>query len=63
MLYRAEYYKDEIDNGDDESRDGGANKVEVIVAKNRHGPTKTVELIWDSDHTLFVSMERVRNDM
>jgi len=63
MLYRAEYYKDEIENGDDESREGDANKVEVIIAKNRHGPTKTVELIWDSDHTLFVSMERVRNDM
>lgn len=64
MLYRAEYYKGETEKSDDEQdQDSSANKVEVIVAKNRHGPTKTVELIWDSDHTLFVSMERVRNDM
>lgn len=65
MLYRPDYYA----NGDDEENDdenGGqqlANKAEIIVAKNRHGPTDTVEMIWDADHTLFISAERIRNDM
>lgn len=64
MLYRPDYYKGEKD--DDEQDDQAqelANKVEVIVAKNRHGSTDTVEMIWDADHTLFMSMEKIRNDM
>ena len=64
MLYRPDYYN----NGDEEqNEDEGAqqiaNKAEIIVAKNRHGPTDTVEMIWDADHTLFISAEKIRNDM
>lgn len=64
MLYRPDYYAGEKDdNDDDEQTQELANKVEVIVAKNRHGATDTVEMIWDGDHTLFMSMEKIRNDM
>lgn len=65
MLYREEYYKNEKDDSDayDEPQQSGpvANEVEVIVAKNRHGPTKTVKFIWDADHTLFMGIERIQN--
>ncbi len=63
MLYREEYYKNEKDEPDDEPDNSApvANEVEVIVAKNRHGPTKTVKFIWDADHTLFMGIERIQN--
>jgi len=56
MLYREDYYKNETDSGEVEVRD--ANTMEIIVAKNRHGYTKTVEFIWDAEHTLILPMER-----
>ncbi len=65
MLYREDYYNAE--KKDDQS--GGeetqqlSNIVEVIVAKNRHGSTGTVQFVWDAEHTLFVAMEKVHNDM
>lgn len=64
MLYRPDYYAGEKDdNGEDEAQQELANKAEIIVAKNRHGPTDTVEMIWDADHTLFMAVEKLRNDM
>ena len=64
MLYRPDYYNNgDEDQNDDENAQQLANKAEIIVAKNRHGPTDTVEMIWDADHTLFISAERIRNDM
>ena len=39
------------------------NKVEFIIAKNRHGPTTTVEAMWNGDYTLFTNLETIRNDM
>ncbi len=62
MLYRQEYYDAEKkDNEPDDEPDNLVNEVEVIVAKNRHGPTNTVKLVWDSEHTLFVGIERIQN--
>ena len=66
MLYRQDYYKnDEDDKENDEQPDNQqiANEVEVIVAKNRHGPTDTVKMSWDADHTLFMGVEKIRNEM
>ncbi|MBP9989283.1 MAG: replicative DNA helicase [Ruminococcus sp.] len=64
MLYRPDYYSSEKDeDNDDENNNEVSNKVEVIVAKNRHGPTDTVEMVWDADHTMFMGLEKIRNDM
>ena len=67
MLYRPDYYsaeKDDKDDGEDNAQQQElANKVEVIVAKNRHGRTDTVEMVWDGDYTLFMALEKLRNDM
>ena len=64
MLYRKDYYQNEDDDEKpDEEEDERADTVEIIVAKNRHGPTETVKMIWDADHTMFLGMEKIRNDM
>ncbi|MCM1363839.1 MAG: replicative DNA helicase [Faecalibacterium sp.] len=66
MLYRDEYYGDEgdgADNDEPEAEKPSVNKVEFIVSKNRHGPTTTVEAMWNGDYTLFSNLETLRNDM
>ena len=61
MLYRPDYYKGESDEDVTEEQ-ANVNTVEVIVAKNRHGETGTVEFAWDGEHTLFLALERNYND-
>lgn len=66
MLYRPDYYageKDDKDKEEQEQQQEIANKAEIIVAKNRHGSCDTVEMIWDGEHTLFMQVEKIRNDM
>lgn len=65
MLYRDEYYDAEKEDDKDEPEEEkpAINKVEFIVAKNRHGPTTTVEAMWNGDYTLFSNLETLRNDM
>jgi len=43
-------YRDELYNPDDEEKRGLA---ELIIAKNRHGRTGTVELAFRGEYTLF----------
>ena len=38
------------------------NKVQVLVVKNRHGETGTVEFAWDGEHTLFLPLEKNYDD-
>ena len=63
MLYREDYYSADESDRDDDDEERIANQVEIIVAKNRHGPTKTVYLAWDADHTLFMTIDKIRNEM
>ncbi|MDR0314645.1 MAG: replicative DNA helicase [Oscillospiraceae bacterium] len=57
MLYRDDYYNHDEDINDEDE----VNKVEVLVQKNRHGPTENIELGWDPDFTLFRALERNRD--
>ncbi len=50
FIYRDDYY-----NEDSEKK----NIAEIIVAKNRHGATKTVELQWIGQYTTFTNQDRV----
>ncbi|MBR6940952.1 MAG: replicative DNA helicase [Clostridia bacterium] len=68
MLYREDYYKDDKENSssyDAEPADGEreANTVSVIVSKNRHGSTGTVDFIWDGEHTLFIGIDKVHDEV
>ena len=53
FLYREGYY-------DKESADQSIS--ECIVAKNRHGETGTVKLVWNGEFTLFRNLEGYRNE-
>ena len=46
LLYRQEYYDNTTPEGDDadHERDANQGKAELIIAKNRNGPTGNVEL-------------------
>ena len=53
FLYRDDYY-----NEGSESR----NLAECIIAKNRHGETRTVELQWLPEYTTFSSIDRTHQE-
>lgn len=60
MLYREEYYSNDKDKKEDEKEENPQpkspsewTKVEIIVAKNRHGSIGTVELTWNPFYTVF----------
>ena len=59
FLYREKYYDSE--KKDDEER-SDETKAECIVAKNRHGELKTVDLHWDGQFTRFASQDVFRNE-
>jgi len=61
MLYREEYYKNEKDSPEEVFDLPEADTMEIIIAKNRHGFTKTVEFIWDGEHTLILPKETQRD--
>ena len=48
FLYRDEYYHPDTEK---------KNVCEVIIAKQRNGPTGTVELVWLGQYTKFVNMQ------
>ena len=54
-LYRDSYFP-----GDDDG--GNPNAAEAIVLKNRHGETRTVELVWQAEYTRYVSVDRRHDD-
>ena len=58
FLYRDAYYST------DKAVDGenNQNTSECIVAKNRHGESKSVPLHWQGEFTRFTSQEYVRNE-
>ena len=49
FIYRDDYYHKDTEN---------PNIAEIIIAKQRNGPTGTVNLVWLPDYTKFVNMEK-----
>ena len=52
FLYREGYYK----NAEGDAEDSDKNSGECIVAKNRHGETRSVPLHWQGEFMRFTSM-------
>jgi replicative DNA helicase len=48
FIYRDDYYKLKEGNAAEIT-----NIAEIIIAKQRNGPTGTVELTWDGEHATF----------
>ena len=53
FLYREDYYEKESENH---------NLAECIIAKNRHGETRTVEIQWLPEYTTFSSIDRTHEE-
>ena len=51
FLYRPGYYDEAAEEG---------NQSEVIIAKNRHGPTGSIEVLWMGEYTKFMNLEQNR---
>lgn len=58
FLYREDYYQDSETPGEN----GDKNSGECIIAKNRHGETKTVPLHWQGEFMRFTAQEVVRSE-
>lgn len=65
FIYRPEYYamKEAITKGDEDSKmlprqEGRVEKAEIIIAKQRNGPTDTVHVGFKPDYARFVPLER-----
>jgi replicative DNA helicase len=52
FVHREEYYQT---NAEDKERVKG--QAEIIVAKQRNGPTDDIKLLWQQDYTRFVNLE------
>lgn len=58
MLYRDDYYKDEKENPEDIE----VNTAELLIQKNRHGPTGSVKMAWNPKYTMFTCVETKKDD-
>jgi replicative DNA helicase len=59
FLYRPDYYKNEL--SEEQMEEVDESLTELIVAKNRHGQTGTIELTFDKEFTRFRAIDNVRN--
>ncbi len=53
MLYRDDYYKNDKESPEQVE----VNTAELLVQKNRHGPTGSVKLAWNPQFTLYTCVE------
>ena len=58
MLFREEYYQ----NPDEMVNRNEIAETEVLVLKNRHGPTDTVKVGWDPRYTRFADFDKEHSD-
>ena len=63
FIYRGEYYATKGESGDEEAAEIAKNKgeAEIIIAKQRSGPTGTVELLFQSNITKFKNKTKTIN--
>ncbi|MCH5314293.1 MAG: replicative DNA helicase [Eubacterium sp.] len=60
FLYRPDYYKNEL--SEEQQNEVDTSKTELIIAKNRHGATETVELVFDKEYTRFRAVDKTINN-
>lgn len=59
FIHRESYYKRGEDNEEDPDMKG---KAEIIISKQRNGPTGSVKLAWQSEFTRFDNLDRTHTD-
>ena len=58
MLYREDYYKNDKENPEEIE----VNSAELLVQKNRHGPTGSIKMAWNPKYTLYTCVDQNNND-
>jgi replicative DNA helicase len=58
FIYREDYYRNWDDSVDAEERERLKGIAELIVRKNRNGPTDTVQLAFQEDYASFLNLAR-----
>ncbi len=58
FIHRESYY-----NRDKDEAEADKNKAEIIIAKQRNGPTGTIELAFMSQYTRFEDLDKHHEDM
>lgn len=58
MLYREDYYKNEKENPEEIE----VNSAELLVQKNRHGPTGSIKMAWNPQYTLYTCVQQNNGD-
>jgi replicative DNA helicase len=58
MLYREDYYKNDKDNPEEIE----VNSAELLLQKNRHGPTGSIKMAWNPQYTLYTCVEQNNGD-
>ncbi len=53
FIYREDYYDEQTER---------KNIAEIIIAKNRHGQTGSVDLAWIGKHTMFSNLDRTHSN-
>ena len=53
FVYRDEYYLERNAQADPSARNAAAGRAEILVAKQRHGPTGVADLLFDGATTHF----------
>ena len=57
MLYREDYYKTEKKDEEESPDQIHVNTAELLVQKNRHGPTGVVKLAWNPEYTMYTCID------
>ncbi len=59
MFHRENYYQNGVEPP---GEDADQNECQIIVAKNRHGETKTIPVHWQGEFMRFTALEVIRHE-
>lgn len=62
MLYRPDYYKSDSKSEEQSPEQLEVNIAELLVQKNRHGPTGVIKLAWNPQYTMYTCIDKDHDD-
>ena len=60
FLHREAYYNSGEEDMDESGQPADLGATDLIVAKNRHGETRTIKLHFDMSHTRFTAVDFIK---
>ena len=62
MLYREDYYQTDEKTEEEGEKKVNVNLAQLLVEKNRHGPTGSIKLAWNPMFTLYTCIDKNQHD-